>query len=418
MDHSSLNYSSTSMFTAHTMGNVASFMKERLTRAFLPGYFKTSNVSTTISYRYFDLFKNTPPHIFKKAKPFMNIQPRFDTNIEDYFMSGSYLTTRLTDVFSGENYGNLLPILSDDKRGLEIRFLMNRMRCHFEVNMVFESQMEQLNIFNHLRNQFVWDRQTLWGTILESHIPREIIAGASHITGHPMNCPAELLRYLNKHSNVPITYKMKTSTGNDEYFTYLETPLDILFSNLDLNDGGRIGMVDDVYGISFTITTEFTTPGVYHIFTREGVPNTIIANEASMEPRGDGKLEMQFTPTDDMGIRVPEGWEIVGFPSYRVESDPPSPDILDVSAVLLDSINKLIDYHVEHSIPTDNFIKFYVTKDAELMSVENGDYILDLPNRKLYTYLLNRRSTYRIFIVVNREYLNNTLKLLIDRENK
>lgn len=412
-----VNYSTTSKYVSHTLGNVASYVRSLVSRLFPKGYIRHTNVSTTIGYKYFDVFKNTPPRIMRAPKPYIIIQPRLDTSPEDYFLGNSYLTTRMTDVDGIDDIGNLLMLVEDDPRGYNIMYQMSRMRMYFDVSLVFETQMQQVNWYHSLRNQLQWNTPMMHHTTLEHHIPREIIAGVSHITGENMECPAELLRIINRHSVTPITYKMKTSTGCDEYFSYQNTPIDIEFTDLSLDDSGRIGMVDGAYNISFTISAEFMTTGRYHIFTRDKVPPIVFAQGASINVESEN-IDLHFTSIDELGVRIPDGWEIVAFPSYSIEpNNSGEPDVLDFSKVIPEVLIDALNYHKDNGMPLAPLVEFIVSKDDQLL-VPDEHYIITPFNQKLYTYDLSKKSSYRLFVIVNTEYINNLAIHVYDKEDK
>lgn len=413
-----MNFASAPMSIAHTYGNMTAFVTEKIKSWFHPEFFKTVNISSTIASRYYNVLQNTNKDFMKKEKPYLIIRPRVVNGSDEAFLAGTFLTNRIADVGAEYDPGNLQPFLNDKQKGLEIKFLMNRPRIMFDVTIMVDTLMAQLNLENYIRNRVIIGRPLTWETALESQIPREILAGVSYITDIPLTDPASILQYMNGNSLYPVTYKMKNSTGNDEYFRYYPASVDVLVSDLQMDDGSKKEMVDDVYTINFTVETEFTTAGIYHIFSKRQFQ--LMHEEVGewyRHERGQNKLAMDilFTPYEDLGIDVGEGWNLYCEPAYAVTS---SPDVLDFSAMINPSLRQLLDYHLKMNIPLDNLIKVSILKDRHLLDPIKGDFTIDFKNCILHTYRVSKLSTYRLIILVNTAYANETVKSLLDLENK
>lgn len=413
-----MNFNSAPMSIAHTYGNMTAFVTEKIKSWFHPDFFKTVNISSTIASRYFNVLQNTNKDFMKKEKPYLIVRPRVVNGSDDAFLAGTFLTNRIADVGAEHDPGNLQPFINDREKGLEIKFLMNRPKILFDITIMVDTLMMQLNLENYIRNRVIIGRPLTWETALESQIPREILAGVSYLTDIPLTDPASILKYMNSHTLYPVTYKMKNSTGNDEYFRYYPAHVDVLISDLQMDDGSKKEMVDDVYTINFTVETEFTTAGMYHIFSKK--PFELMHQEIGewyRHERGKNKLAMDiiFTPYEDLGIEIGEGWNLYCEPAYAVTS---CPDIVDFKAMINDSLKTLIRKHKELNIPLDNLIKVHVLKDRHLLDPMKGDFTIDLENCILHTYKVSRLSTYRLIILVNTEYANEMIKTILDLENK
>lgn len=417
------DFTSPSMNIAHTCGNVTAFVTDYIQTWFAPNFFKTVNVSTSMAYREFNIIQNTKAEFFRKNKPFLIIQPRLNPD-GARFLAGAELANRTNPSFSGGAYGNLQPFIIDKEKGYELKFLLNRLSMSFDVSIIVDTQMQQINTFNYLKNRLIWEKPLNWETALESHVPREMIAAASAMADKSMNEPGELLSYLNSHSIFPVTYKIKNSTGNDEYFRYYPTRLDSELTNITLDSGNKSGFVDDAYAITFTINLEFNTAGLYHIISREPIPKywengglAIDIDNTTEFTNNSMRMDMLLTPYRDLGINIPPGWNVSANPSFKITASPPNPDILDFSKLIPPSIRSAINYHLKMNIPLDNLISVFVLKDYIALNAADGEYLVDFETLELYTYKLNKTSTYRMLIVVNTNYINELIKDILNMEN-
>lgn len=418
------DFTSPSMNIAHTCGNVTAYVTDYIQTWFVPNFFKTVNVSTTMAYRYFNVLQNKKAEFFRKRKPFLIIQPRFNPD-GARFLAGAELANRVNPTFGGGDYGSLQPFIRDDEKGFEMKFHLNRLSMSFDVSIVVETQMEQLNVYNYLKNRLVWGKPLNWETALESHIPREMIAAISSITDISMNEPGHLLNYLNSNTIFPVTYKVKNSTGNDEYFRYYPTILDAEIVELNLDTGNKSGLTDDAYTLTFTVNLEFSTAGIYHIISKKPIPKywnnggmAIDIDEEIESKNNSLRMDMLLTPYRDLGIEIPPGWRVFSNPSYKITAEPPDPDILDFSKLISPSIRRAINYHREMSMPLDNLISIFVLKDYTVLQPTNGDFLVDFEDLKLYTYKLNKTSTYRMLILINVNYINELIKDTLNMEEK
>lgn len=415
-----MDYAVAPMSLSHTFGNVTAFVTEYVKGWFPLNYFKTVNIASTIAYRHFNVFDNTNREFIKKNKPMLIIRPRLDLMNDDVFLNRSLLTTRITDNFIDRDYGNLQPFIEDTTKGIHVRYLMNRIKMYFDVTIIVESQMEQINQAVYIKNRVRQDLPFVVQAALESNVPKEIMQGIATDAGIDINDTKAFLDYVNSVSFYPVTYKMKNSTGNDEFFRYYPAHIDSMVTGLSMDDGSKKGFVDDSYAINFTVETEFTTSGLYYFFTKE--PKTIQNINMNMDTIniGDGNnasINPVFTVTTLFDIPAPPGWNLYTAPLYKVDSSA-TPDQLDISSLFNRSLKQTIEYHVSKGIPMDNLIKVHVFKDNVALDAKLGDFEVDLEKMILTTNKVNKTSTYRLIIHVHTLYVNNLIgeMLEIDKE--
>lgn len=399
---------------AHTYGNVTCFITEFVKSIFPENYFKTVHISSTIAYKQFSIFQNSKKEFLYKTKPMLIIRPRVNLNDTDVFLYNTLLTTRFDDSFSDIDFGNLQDFVYDTESGANIKFLLNRLKMTFDISLVFESQMEQLNQSHYLKNRMRWDKPFFLQTALESYIPRELF----ELMGNDINIPLydengsvkNFLDHVNGNSVFPITYKMKNSSGNDEFFRFYPANMDTTFTNLDNDDGGKKGLISDMFTTSFSITTEFYATGLYYYFNRK--PERIDAIVGEMVTNSK-KIIPLFTLNNLHTEKIAEGWNIFAAPIYKVEYVKNGPDVLDLSAIFNYNLDQLIKYHTDNGIPIRTLLIPIVMKDNDQL-IEGVDFKIDYDEKVLLTRKINTESTYRLILHINTFYANSILDNLFD----
>lgn len=397
---------------AHTYGNVTCQIVDYLKNMFPDNYFKTVHVSSTIAYRQFNIFQNSNKEFLRKNKPMLIVRPRVELNDSEVFLYKTFLTTRMTDNYMDTSFTNLQPFIYDNERGNCMKFLLNRLKMMFDVTIVTETQIEQLNISHFFKNRVRQDAPFFIQTSLENYIPRELMKLMSKDIGIPMydenGSIAKFLEYVNGVSLYPITYKMKNSSGNDEFFRHYPVNIDTMIQGLSIDDGAKRGFVSDAFTTSFTVSTEFNSAGLYYYFASK--PELIDELKVNIEEEESGKIIPLFTINNLDERRPADGWNVYCAPVYKVSS---KPDITDFSSLINNSLKTAINYHKEHSIPLSVFLKYRVTQDNKDLE-EGTHYDIDFDKFVLTTYSCNGNSTYRLIIYVNTLYINNLIDEILN----
>lgn len=414
-----MNYAMASPSLAHTYGNVTCFMTEWLKGLFPKNYFKTVHVSSTIAYRNFSRFANVNKEFIKKSKPMLIIRPRIEMDNDDGFMKETYFTTRMLDVADSGDWGNLQDYVADREKQSYVKFLMNRLNISFDVSIIVETQMEQINMAHYFKNRIRQGRPMFLETCLESYVPRDIIALLAKDIAVPikddMGHVKPILDYLNGHACYPTTYKYKNSSGKDEFFRYHPASIETTINNLSIDEGSKKGFTTDNYQINFTVNCEFSTAGLYYYFTKNN--DIINSYEPSDDINGNDPNTMVpiFTVSNLYNIELPEGWNLFTAPMYTVDGF--APEELPFEQLLNTSLKEAIAYHRKHGIPLSIFMSAYVMKGNKLMSEENGEYRINWDTLTITTINCNPSSTYRFILNVNTQYINELIKHLLDLDN-
>lgn len=419
-----MRYSMAAASMAHTYGNVTMFINQWLLKLFPNDYFKTNYINSTIAYRDFATFNNNRKQFIKKQKPMLLIRPRIEINtLDELPLNQTYFCNRIYDTMNEDiDTGNLQNFFWDKDNNRQIQFLMNCLRINFDVSLVVETMMEQINLVHYFKNRVRQNYDIDLIGNLESFVSRDIMyvlakdAGFEDVfTEEGSHRMGEFLSYVNSHSYYPVTVKYKNSSGRHEFFRFHQSHLNIAITGLDIDEGNKKNMVSNEYIINFSVRCDFNTAGLY-VYSSENdsafdLPSDIIIDEATMVPL--------ITPQEVFSnSSLPEGWNIYTVPAFDIDSDD-RPYILNFSSLLNTSLEEAVRYHKKNGIPLSSFMNIEILKNGRTMELERKEYEIDWDNLEVRIYNCNEMQEYRFILSVFTTYLNDLLADIVDfREEK
>ena len=426
-----MRYSMAAASMAHTYGNIATFANSWLLSLFPPNYFKTNYINSTIAYRDFATFNNNRREFIKKQKPMILLRPRIEIDtLDDLPINQTYLAQRIYDINNDDiETGNLQNFFFDRDNKRQIQFLLNALRIVFDVTILVETQMEQINLVHYFKNRVRqnWEMSTVVG--LESYISRDIMwllakdAGFEDVfTTSKENRIGEFLSYVNNNSMYPVTIKYKNSTGRHEFFRYHHSHVNMAITGLSIDDPNKKNMVADECAINFSLRCDFNTAGLYVYLSNNDTVFEEFRREGLIEGFDPSLTEKDMisvvTPQKLYNRTMPNGWQIYTTPAFDIDTkERPYP--LDFSVLLNTSLIEAISYHKKHGIPLTTFMDVEVLKNERTMEIERNEYKIDWDNLTLYVYNCNQNVEYRFILYVNTVYLNDLLADIVKfREEK
>ena len=426
-----MRYSMSAASLAHTYGNIATFANSWLLSLFPSKYFKTNYISSTIAYRDFASFNNNRREFIKKQKPMIIMRPRIEMDVlDDLPINQTYFAQRIYDINNEDiETGNLQSFFLDQANHRYIQFLMNALRITFDVSIVVETQMEQINLVHYFKNRVRqnWEMTTVVG--LESYVSRDIMwllakdAGFEDVfTTSKESRIGEFLSYVNNHSLYPVTLKYKNSSGRHEFFRYHHSHVNMAITGLSIDDPNKKNMVSDECAINFSLRCDFNTAGLYVYLSNN---DTVFEefNKAGIYEGFDDTFKEKdmisvVTPQKLFNRTMPNGWNIFTTPAFDIDTNE-RPYPLDFSVLLNTSLSEAVAYHRKHGIPLTTFMDVEVLKNERTMEPERNEYRIDWDNLTLYVYNCNINTEYRFILYVNTVYLNNLLADIVKfREEK
>lgn len=378
----SMKHISTMGSVAHTYGNLLATAQKWVLDVFPKNFFKTVHVQSQIAHE--QIMRNTQNltrQFVKKSKPIIIFRPRIAYD-EDTFLAKTMITERMGGgIINTDSPGtiDLNPFLFDGKNMINMQFSQVRRVMYLDVILVLDTLIQQLNFMDFLQNEFVKGRPFDIDCWLEAYLSKEYMEYVGKLAGVPVHSEGgsvkEFLDYMNGHSLYPITYKLAGSTGKEEFYRYYNTKILTTVTDIDKTDGESTGQIMTNYQISFTLKMEFWTPGVNYLFSPKIDSNLMI------EPPTDSTLIPIYADIfayEDLDL-LP-GWNMYQHASYQL--DKPN-DAVDFNNLLDQSIQRVIDYHIDNGIPVLNFIDVKVRRQGQLIDL-GRDYNIDMNTRTVY----------------------------------
>jgi hypothetical protein len=410
---------------AHTYGNITTFVNHWLLDLFPKNYFKTNYINSTIAYRDFATYNNNRKEFIKKQKPMLLIRPRIEIDTQDELpINQTYLANRIYDVMNDDiDTGNLQTFFDDRDNKRYIQFLLNSLRIVYDVSIVVETLMEQINLVHYFKNRVRQGYDMTVIAYLESFISRDIMYLLAKDAGFEdvfLKNPEErkhtmgdFLSYVNNNSLYPVTVKYKNSSGRHEFFRFHPTYVNMAITNLSIDEPSKKNQVVEESVISFSLRCDFNTAGMYLYLSNNDAIFEPDVNTPSMDNPVKDDMVPIVTPQNIYSNRtLPNGWQIFTTPAFNIDSDE-RPYPLDFSVLLNTSLNEAVNYHIKNGIPLTTFMDIEILKNNRSMELEKGEYEIDWNNLTVYIHNCDIVQEYRFILSVNTLYLNELLAYIV-----
>lgn len=403
----SIRRSNTSI--THTFGNVACVALDYIKSFFSEDFFKTVHISTKVAYRQLDVFRSKK-EFWKLQKPMLIMRPRIELDDSSKWFYGSTEANRVHNIHNGVEFGSMVKLFVDDRNGVDISFLWNRIKIQYDVVLILETANKQLNIAHALYNSIVPNSPFMIDTSLEAFIPKNIIYSACNHVGIKSEETPKVLEYMNSLSKTPITYKFKNGSGNNEFFALYPTRIEAIVSDISMDDGNSRGLAQDNFTISFSMACGFNCMSTFYCLLRDN-DNVIVT-----DPIDDTDYLESHTTTVPIftiplleNFPVKPGWRIASSPMFIVEPkyvNGEYVDETDISSIITPSIHQIINHQKGMNLPLSLFMEFKLYADKTEL-IEGKDYTIDLDNFIIRTTTCISRATYRLFMLVNNAYIHS-----------
>ena len=397
---------------SHTYGNVACVIMNYIQSYFDEEFFKTKHISTKLSSKQLNVYM-AKKEFWKNKKPMLIMRPRIELDDSSRWYYGSAMMSHMTNSKTNVDFADRVTMLDNPEFGTKMKFTWNRLKILFDVAIVVESYNEQIDIGHSLKNQIIPDTPYYLNTPLESYIPNNLIYKLADHLGIQRNDLPEILYYLNTYAGVPITYKLKNGSGNNEFFMLYNTNIEIIASEITIDDGESTGMVQDTYTISFSISAEFNGVGTWYLFLKNSNPEFITVPTGQNSSSEDRIIPITSIPLK-YDLKLTPGWEIYSCPCFFVTE--PEDDRTDLSSQISTSVFNLIKMTMKSGMTlNDTMVRFECFKDTRRLKIGEG-FDIDIkedPGKPdgmridVVVHDCTPHITYRLFILVNNFVVNN-----------
>lgn len=429
---------------SHTYGNVASAVKEILLRYFTPNFFSYVYIDSKIAWKNIaEILGNDDTEFKKRHYPFMIITPRFVSDDDNIFLSNTPLVTNIDNAVAGLTRNTLFPMITDKANGMELAYRINRDRADFEVELRLRSLNQQIDIFKNLKNQMLWNRPFLAPTALESMIPKSMIEYIGKLAGiditqapktitdqvdESTNQVPLIMRYLNAHSRMPITYKIRNSTSVEEFFLYYKTKLLLTFTDLALGDASKRNAVDEYYSLTFRVSAEFSLPGLFALIgSHEKKFHGLRFDMVVQNPSGDiSDLIPMYTYTnlyDRYDVDTMDGFTFYSSTIVQCEEENAHKDeIVELEDIIPADHMAILNQFIRDGIPPETIFRIRLLKNSkdlgtncETIETSPREWDIDWDRKRIIIHDSDPLITYRIIVYANMIQLNERFAVLQDR---
>jgi hypothetical protein len=229
-----------------------------------------------------------------------------------------------------------------------------------------------------------------------------------------------IMHYLNGHSRLPVTYKVRNSTSVDEFFMYYRTRMLLDFSELNLGDGMKKNSISEYYTLTFRVTTEFKLPGLYaligdHYRKYNGLKFDSVVSTPSI-----GGLDMipLYTYTnlydrDDMNSA--DGFQFYTSTIVQTDKDKAGQDeIIKLNEIVPTDHMAVLNKLIHDNVTPETIFRFRLIKNSHelLVNCGNEEYVtpceweIDWHRKRIVIHNTDPTATYRILTYANLVQIN------------
>lgn len=383
---------------SHTCGNITAIVFEHFKKQFSKGFFKHEHINTRLAIRQYQDIRKTVD--FKRQKPILAMQPRLLVDVAEFninFWHRLYGTS-IYDLVR-KSYTDV-KFFKDPEKNIIMDFAVERSRMTFEYTIIVSTEYAQYNTMAHLRSMLNFEHPfRLYDVTLETVIPECIIDKISRDANIPIIHETlgvkPFIDYLNKWSNIPVTYGKDTATGNNRFFMVINTNLTMNYTGLSISDGNMDGQTSDSFPIQCQLELEFNHPSTFYYLR-------VLDTE-------DGKIENinsddNITITGCIPLHFSDGKIIPDYDDYGnglyltcvidVEKDVDE-DRIPIDSILTETHKKIIKKMIVEDKNPSEFMHFTLYKNSDLL-VEDNDYYMDWMKLELVIPNPEINKSYRI----------------------
>lgn len=336
----------------------------------------------------------------------LSIVPKIDTS---YNHDNQYMK-----VLGVENYIRRTAasngFFNDVKKNMHINVEMRTIEVEFNMTIQVNTRAQQLDISEMLKIacRIGWTGSE--EKDLDFHVPYRLMiqvakdAGFEVVDDAVVN-PTLFLRYLNSHSSLPFTYKMRGVNGKREFFLRIKRCyIHCRYNSIEIDDGERVGQISQCFNIMTNLTCRFPCPNFYVYYSeyKNDIPVGVETFDKSMALAMYAIKITKFPDIDE------NGWELsmTADVEEKDHSKPLSINLEELFASdndyndILFMINRCKEIYISPSI----FLNFKIYNMAEPVAFKVDWDRMVIETNTVVTGDINSFAIY-----VNYSYLNEQL---------
>ncbi len=405
--------------TIHAYSCGVEYMRDWFLSHFRDNYFKYIYVNGKNLYLDFKQFNKE--QMLVREKPMLAVIPTLDTDFDNDTGSLYELPTNIWR----RNRNFQRSFYQDKKNNIFVAMEAELMVMNFDFRIRLESRSQQLDLWNYMKLEFRVGATESHHIAIDFHIPSSIIFAIAELAhfelvkdldNNPVRLrePYKFLRYLNSNSGIPITYKLRSLNGKNEFFMrYPDIPIHIaLQDKIDVDTGEQAAMISKNYELSMSARLRMPCPQYYALYSTSEIYRDLNLSEGSDVTIG--LYNIKITEVPELNKR---GWDQMINTEYCEDDFPTEyPYKIDISPLFpRDGVGKVIEDSLSMCISPEVFLETHVFNSGyeipvkvEYNSLDDIFIVIDKPIQSLRTYIV---------IYIDLKYVNTRLTEL-DRLNE
>jgi hypothetical protein len=366
----------------------------------------------------FDEFRklSTINQQMKKTNPLLALVPSIDASYNRDWIDS---TPEIPMLLRHSRFEGVFLKDIEHNKGLHLQLLFKTIKMNFTFKMRLDTRGQQLDMMEFIKVKHRAGWSETFEKDMDIHVPKAIISqiafdnGIELLEGGDPKYPIEMLDYLNSHSVIPFMYKLRCTTGNNEYFIRVPNCTVHLKSELpSMDEGDRVNQITTNYNIEFNLEAEMTAPYCYTYFSQQELHKFI--NNDSILTNNSIVTIMQSAltviPQEDKNH-----WALLTATEYGVdESDIGKPLDIDFRELFAGSdIGLVLDYTQRLALSPGLFLNFMLFNDGKVL-----DYTMDWLNVTAHIEEGIAVDRTIIGIYVDMKYVNETVIMIKELDKK
>ena len=383
---------------AYSLG--VEYVRDWIVGKFDPGYFKTVFINGRHIMQ--DYMKYSTISMVKRDKPAVAITPNpdldYDRNNVDTYMGGTEMLIR--------KFNHQQSFFKDYDHNIFLGMGVREQQINFTIRFRVSTRAQQLDLYRNLEMRCRIGFTHVDYISADFHIPYELMVNIAKHANFEVDAKDNIVdtvafvRYLNMHSEMPISYKLRAVNGRREFFVrarrvyvHLNT-----MDKLSYDDGDREGQLDNDFHVEMALQLNMWVPS-YYVYTSAQPVYKVIP---CMESEGVGLYTFKV-------LEIPEtnenGWNRYFTTGYALDDDEVKAGKTEIDVKdLITSRNmwEVIDQNKSMAINPSRFI------DIDLYDINGtANAYVDWETNKMIINNITGITTLKIVIYIDMEYYND-----------
>lgn len=394
---------------SHLIGMISSTVVDYIKSAYKDDYFKT--IWNSLEEPFLQRSKSFRDAM-SKPNPSMYIIPRFDPSNESEFIPHSEFDEYIandpeSDIKIGMFNSSEIVRFNNFRLFAKPR----RYKMEFDLKFIFDSDVQRTQGQEYMRQSIRHKIPIVLHRYLENVIPTNYMMSIAKINNMDYKSE-EFLKFINMLSNIPITRRLRTGSGNVEFFAMVRSPIEIRFPDAPVAEGPtKKGNLIVRSAFSDSLAIEFVAYSVYFLVMNKN-PGEILYKDSTNTTNDGGN--MNTVGTDKLFlVEIPDTKyldnECVKIVETTVQPDHNGTDslnLIDSGIIYNETIMRSIFNKKEKKEDIDFIhpLVFEGIKELDGGRVSFNRKTLDLTIKNMSIY-----ETYHIYIYLDKKKVNKEI---------